>query len=613
MSAVNNRVTTFLGGLAVIGIAVVFVTSFGPSGGQAVKTDPTCAAEVLGNCVKTTHYRASMRLMARMMNNDAAQQVDIAKKTMDGLVERELLLIEAKKLGLSISDEALTKELRAGRFRFSVPAGLPLEYRRIIPISAVGHGGYLDVSQGLVDPKTKQFSVEKYKRLVGDMTGMLEQDFREFQRQELTAERMRMLIAARVQVAEAEGKQEYLIDYSTAKASFVKLRPAFYVDRAVDLSPAAIDAWAEKNASEIDGAVAERKKELGTECREVSHIMLPVKPGPEAEKVKAKQRERLEAARKRIEGGESFADVARELSQDRGTRRLGGSLGCIVKNEMQGDMKAFSDALYAIEKDGEMGPLVETRQGVHLIRLDKRQSGPEAEKSLRSRVARELYILAEGKRLAQAAGQEIQSAVKSGKKLEEAVADHLAKVPAPQAPKPTDDQKEAPKDALGVLRGAKDSKDAPKDKDAHGHDEFLLEIEEESILPKVEKSKAFTSREEPFRDLAFGEVSGALLFAETMKVGDVLDKLVNVAGGGVAVIVLDERTIPSDEEWATEREKYLEPRRLLKRKEALGDYLKRVRSQHTAAIKITEEFKPKAAASGSATPNAPPPGLPMPE
>jgi hypothetical protein len=81
----------------------------------------------------------------------------------------------------------------------------------------------------------------------------------------------------------------------------------------------------------------------------------------------------------------------------------------------------------------------------------------------------------------------------------------------------------------------------------------------------------------------------------------------------VAVIVLDERTIPTDEEWATEREKYLEPRRLLKRKEAIGDYLKRVRSQHTAAIKITEEFKPKAAASGSATPNAPPPGLPMPE
>ncbi len=615
----NNRVTTFLGGLAVIGIAVVFVTSFGPSGGQAVKTDPTCAAEVLGNCVKTTHYRASMRLMARMMNNDAAQQIDIAKKTMDGLIERELLLIEAKKLGLSISDEALTKELRAGRFRFSVPAGLPLEYRRFIPISAVGHGGYLDVSQGLVDPKTKQFSVEKYKRLVGDMTGMLEQDFREFQRQELVAERMRMLIAARVQVAEAEGKQEYLADYSTAKASFVKLRPAFYVDRAVDLSPAAIDAWATKNAAEIDGAVAERKKELGAECRDVSHIMLPVKPGPDAEKVKAKQRERLEAARKRIEGGESFADVARELSQDRGTRRLGGSLGCIVKNEMQGDMKSFADTLYAIEKDGEMGPLVETRQGVHLIRLDKRQSGPEAEKSLRARVARELYILAEGKRLAQDGGKEIQAAVKGGKKLDEAVADHLAKYPAPVPSKPaggSDDKKDA-KDA------PKDAKDAPKDKDAadakkddahEDHDDdFHLEIEEESIIPKVEKSKAFTSREEPFRDLAFGEVSGALLFAETMKVGDVLEKLVNVAGGGVAVIVLDERTIPTDEEWATEREKYLEPRRLLKRKEAIGDYLKRVRSQHTAAIKITEEFKPKAAASGSATPNAPPPGLPMPE
>ncbi len=603
-----NRVTSFIGALAVIAIAVVFVTSFGPGGGQTVQSDPSCAVEVMGNCVKTTHYRASLRLMSRMVDNETGQKLDLSKKTMDGLIEREFLLIEAKKFGLSVSDEAVTRELRAGRFRFSVPAGLPLEQRRFIP-TGIGHGGFLDVSQGLQDPKTKAFSADKYKKLVGDLTGMLEPDFREFQRQELIADRMRLLILARVQVSEAEAKSEFLADYSTAKVAFARIRPAFYVDRAIDLAPATVQAWADKNAAEVDKAVTERKKELAGECREVSHIMLLSKPGPDAESRKAKLKAKLEQARKRVEGGEQFADVARELSQDRGTRKNGGSLGCILKNEMQGEMKPFSDALYALANEGDLSAVVDTKQGLHLLRLDKKQTGADAETAIRQRVSRELFMLAEGKRLASEGAKEIQAAVKGGKSLDDAVKEHLAKYPEPVAPKKEEPKKEEPKKGEPGEKkkdGEKKDEKEPVKAEEPTDEDFVVDLDEESIVPKVEKSKAFTSREEPFEGAAFGETPGAVVFASTTKAGEPIDKLISLGGGGFAVLVVLERTSPTDAEWAAERDKYLEPRRLLKRKEAIAEYVQRLRDASAAEIKITEEFKPKSLASAGGSAAAPP-------
>jgi peptidyl-prolyl cis-trans isomerase D len=610
-----NRVTSFIGALAVIAIAVVFVTSFGPGGGQSVQSDPSCAVEVLGNCVKTTHYRASLRLMSRMVDSETGQKLDLSKKTMDGLIEREFLLIEAKKFGLSVSDEAVTRELRAGRFRFSVPAGLPLEQRRFIP-TGIGHGGFLDVSQGLQDPKTKAFSAEKYKKLVGDLTGMLEPDFREFQRQELIADRMRLLILARVQVSEAEAKSEFLADYSTAKVAFTRIRPAFYVDRAIDLAPASVQAWADKNATEVEKAVTERKKELAGECREVSHIMLLSKPGPDAEARKAKLKAKLEQARKRVEGGEKFADVARELSQDRGTRKNGGSLGCIMKDEMKGEMKPFSDALYSLSNEGDLSAVIDTKQGLHLLRLDKKHTGADAETAIRQRVSRELFMLAEGKRMASEGAKEIQAAVKGGKSLDDAVKDHLAKYPEPAPPKKEEPKKDEEskkgeagdkkKDGDKKTADKKDDKEPVKAEEPTTDDDFLVDLDEESIVPKVEKSKAFTSREEPFEGAAFGETPGATVFASTAKAGEPIDKLINLGGGGFAVLVVLERTNPTDAEWAAERDKYLEPRRLLKRKEAISEYVQRLRDASAAEIKITEEFKPKSLASAGGSAVAPP-------
>jgi hypothetical protein len=225
-------------------------------------------------------------------------------------------------------------------------------------------------------------------------------------------------------------------------------------------------------------------------------------------------------------------------------------------------------------------------------------------------------MLAEGKRMASEGAKEIQAAVKGGKSLDDAVKDHLAKYPEPAPPKKEEPKKDEEskkgeagdkkKDGDKKTADKKDDKEPVKAEEPTTDDDFLVDLDEESIVPKVEKSKAFTSREEPFEGAAFGETPGATVFASTAKAGEPIDKLINLGGGGFAVLVVLERTNPTDAEWAAERDKYLEPRRLLKRKEAISEYVQRLRDASAAEIKITEEFKPKSLASAGGSAVAPP-------
>ena len=69
----------------------------------------------------------------------------------------------------------------------------------------------------------------------------------------------------------------------------------------------------------------------------------------------------------RLKKGESFANLARELSIDKGSARRGGDLGYFGRGMM---VRPFEDAAFKLEK-GEMSEPVKTEFGYHIIkRLD---------------------------------------------------------------------------------------------------------------------------------------------------------------------------------------------------------------------------------------------------
>lgn len=78
------------------------------------------------------------------------------------------------------------------------------------------------------------------------------------------------------------------------------------------------------------------------------------------------------AVRERLDAGEEFAVVAREVSQDPGSARNGGDLGFFAAGRM---VAPFSDAAFALEP-GEVSDPVETQFGWHVIKVEERRMTP---------------------------------------------------------------------------------------------------------------------------------------------------------------------------------------------------------------------------------------------
>src|SRR5262249_54864105 len=119
-----NKLTSVLGAAAVIAIAVVFILQFRPAS-NAGRTDngPTCAVEVHGTCAATANeFMAAYRLIAANADPGKLKAMGLRRKVADGLLEQWLLNQDAKRLGITVSDDDLSGELFHGRARVSLPA-----------------------------------------------------------------------------------------------------------------------------------------------------------------------------------------------------------------------------------------------------------------------------------------------------------------------------------------------------------------------------------------------------------------------------------------------------------------------------------------------------------
>lgn len=95
--------------------------------------------------------------------------------------------------------------------------------------------------------------------------------------------------------------------------------------------------------------------------RQAAHILVEITD----ERNREQALERINEARKRIDSGESFADVAKSLSDDFGSAEQGGDLGYSAGDSFP---EAFEAALAALEP-GQVSEAVETDAGLHLVKL----------------------------------------------------------------------------------------------------------------------------------------------------------------------------------------------------------------------------------------------------
>jgi parvulin-like peptidyl-prolyl isomerase len=111
----------------------------------------------------------------------------------------------------------------------------------------------------------------------------------------------------------------------------------------------------------------ERRLTLPEQIR-VRHILITWKPLGKPDD-RAFIREQMVPILERARGGEDFAALARELSDDYATRQAGGDTGFFQRGQMA---PAFEAAAFALEP-GKISEVVETSFGTHIIKLEERR------------------------------------------------------------------------------------------------------------------------------------------------------------------------------------------------------------------------------------------------
>ena len=134
------------------------------------------------------------------------------------------------------------------------------------------------------------------------------------------------------------------------------------------------------------------------ETRTASHILIK----SDSDEQDQQALEKITEIRNRILAGESFADLAREYSEDPGSAADGGNLGEIETGVM---VPSFESALFALQVD-ELSEPVKTRFGWHLIKLHAIEGGgirpfeelrDQLENEIRTELAEsQIYDLVEG-------------------------------------------------------------------------------------------------------------------------------------------------------------------------------------------------------------------------
>ncbi len=582
-----NKISTIIGPILVLAIAVVFILQFQAVRPSAVKGDtgPTCAVEVGGACrVDKQTYDAAYRLLGSRADPTRLRAMGFRKKVAEGLLESWLLDQDAKRLGIGVSDEDVTAEIAAGRAHVSLPAA---DARQLGYSLQLSEEGIRPIP--VKSPKTKKFDAKYAEKQIRSFTLMSPAEFRDYQRTELVAARMRDIIKARVRVGENEAFDQFSREKSTVTLDYVRFDRRFFADLLVDMSQRSIDFWADAHKDEIDKTWEGRKAQVLPECRSVREIFVKLDEAPTDDE-KTALRTRIEHARERIIlKNEDFSDVARSMSEG-ATAARGGEIGCLLKGKVP---KPLEDAVAALTP-GKVSDVVTTDHGFYLIKLDQIAKDADAEKLGRAQTVKELYIAQEAERLAAEASKKVAAAAK-GKTLKEALDLYLSELPKAPEPDKKDKKKADKKDG-----DKKDSKDGePKADDGRPP----LTRENHPGRPTIETTLPFNVSGDPIPGVRQGTDLARIAFA-LEKPGDMPSETIAFDSGYLA-IQLKEKTPAAKDQWEKNKEFYLGAMRAAKANDALGAYLKRLRAQIGADAKFTAALVDEKAAPKGGENSAP--------
>ncbi|MEN9784834.1 MAG: hypothetical protein RLZZ299_98 [Pseudomonadota bacterium] len=305
-------------------VAAVFI--FWGIGSNDQRNQNSTFATVNGAAITDLEVREALRQRGGRL--PAEQRDAILAETVEELVREEVLLQEAGRLGMRVSDQELADKLR-GETRFQ--------------------------KDGAFDTKAYAAAL----KAMGTTRGAFEARVR----RQLLLKRVLDVVAAGVDVPEAEVRRTWEERSTQLQASYVRAAPSTFRDDIV-VNDAERDAWIAANGAKVEARYKELFERVYNLPKRVtaSTILLRTDiPGADAAAV----RTRLEALRAEAATGD-MAALARRWSEDLSASD-GGALGTQAAGQLD------PAALAAIEKAGvgNVTEVVETPRGLQIFKVER--------------------------------------------------------------------------------------------------------------------------------------------------------------------------------------------------------------------------------------------------
>jgi peptidyl-prolyl cis-trans isomerase D len=364
----------------VAAIVVAFVGFFGqPGSGPGT----ALVAEVEGEAISREVFEFFRAQNEGLLRQVAQENVDprslqdlLDRQTLDSLVRRHIISGEAVALGLRVSDKEVRSVVlaedsfrRDGRFDREL-------FERFV------------VHSGLDSPRAYTAEV----------------------RRDLLMQKFQRLVSSPVRVSRAAAEEAVRRAGTRVRVQLAVARPEQFGSK-VELTDEEILLFAEQNPARVEQAYQARIDEFDQpEEVRVRHILFTGEdPGPGAEE-----------ALRRVEGGEEFAALAEELSDDLATKGEGGDLGFFPRGRM---LPAFEEVAFTLGP-GEVSSPVETARGVHLIKLEERREPvTRTLDEASSELARGILLQERAQEDARRSAERMIALLRQGRDFEEAAAE----------------------------------------------------------------------------------------------------------------------------------------------------------------------------------------------
>ena len=322
----------------------------------SVNGDPVMVEEY--NQTYTRIIEQAKQRFGSHLNDEMIKMLQIKKQAIDQLVEKRLLLSEARRLHFQVNDEDLAESIRA--------------------IPAFQDNGVFDA--------------RRYKAVL-EQNHLTPESFESLQRENILLERLRFFVIDSVKISDTEIEEwyqwknaqikiDYAIfdpsqitdihlsdeeiqayfdnhknDYKTEtklKASYLLFTPENYVSH-VTLSDSEINDYFESHPGEFDTP----------KTVEASHILIKTAPDASDEQLNI-AKEKATMVMKQAKDGKDFSELAKQYSDD-SSGKNGGHLGAFKRKDM---VEPFAEKAFSM-KPGEISEPVKTQFGWHIIKVDK--------------------------------------------------------------------------------------------------------------------------------------------------------------------------------------------------------------------------------------------------